>query len=341
MRRKVAVIGLGMGAGPHLRSLLDLSDRIEVAGAFSRSPEKRRACAERFGLPVTGDLDALLADPSVSAVVLVTPPNARLEIVERCAAAGKHILMEKPVERTTEAASRIVETCRTAGITLGIVLQHRFRRNAERLADLLREGALGEVAAVHLAVPWWRGQGYYDEPGRGTLARDGGGVLISQAIHALDLATSLLGPVVEVTALAATTRLHLMESEDFVAAGLMFEGGIPGALMATTALYPGEAERLVVAGTRATASLETGRLALAFHDGRQDMFEETGGTGGGADPMAFPHHWHLALHRDFFDALDAGRAPRVPGIEALKVHRLIDALLRSAREGRAVTVAGA
>ena len=107
-------------------------------------------------------------------------------------------------------------------MTLGIVLQHRFRAVAERLADRLASGALGTIAAVHIAVPWWRPQGYYDEPGRGTYARDGGGVLISQAIHTLDLALSLAGPVDEVVAVAGTTALHRMEAEDFVAAGIRF-----------------------------------------------------------------------------------------------------------------------
>jgi predicted dehydrogenase len=338
MTRRVAVVGLGMGALPHLKSLVDLKGRIEVAGAYSRSEERRRACAERFGLPVTDDLDGLIADPSISAVVLLTPPNARQELVERFAGAGKHILMEKPVERTTAAAEAIVDTCKGAGVRLGIVLQHRFRRGAEQLKSALAEGVLGDLAAVHLTVPWWRPQGYYDEPGRGTYARDGGGVLISQAIHSMDLMLSLTGPVESVAAVASTTRLHRMESEDFVGAGLTFANGAAGALMATTAFYPGGAERITLAGTKGTAVLESGSLELSFLDGRQERFGETTATGGGADPMAFPHDWHLALHRDFYDALDEGREPRISGAEALQVHRLIDALLQSAREGRTVRV---
>jgi predicted dehydrogenase len=141
-----------------------------------------------------------------------------------------------------------------------------------------------------------------------------------------------------VAAVASTTRLHRMESEDFVGAGLTFANGAAGALMATTAFYPGGAERITLAGTKGTAVLESGSLELSFLDGRQERFGETTATGGGADPMAFPHDWHLALHRDFYDALDEGREPRISGAEALQVHRLIDALLQSAREGRTVRV---
>jgi UDP-N-acetyl-2-amino-2-deoxyglucuronate dehydrogenase len=341
--RRVAVVGLGMAVLPHAKSLADLQEagRVEVAGAWSRGGERRAAFAARFpSLPVTGDLDGLLGDPSVTAVLLLTPPNAREELAGRLAAAGKHVLLEKPVERTTAAAERIVALCERAGVTLGVVFQHRFREGSERLRALLAEGALGEVAAVQLAVPWWRPQAYYDEPGRGTLARDGGGVLISQAIHQLDLMLSLAGPVAEVAALGGTTRLHRMETEDFVGAGLRFASGALGSLVATTACYPGAPERLAVTGTAGTATLEAGTLSLAFLDGRSERHGETVGTGGGADPMAFPHDWHRSMIADFLDALDEGRPPRVTGREALRVHRLIDALLLSARERRAVEVPG-
>ena len=258
----------------------------------------------------------------------------------RLTAAGKHILMEKPVERTTAAAERIVAASERAGVILGIVFQHRFREGSERLRGLLSENGLGELAAVQLAVPWWRPQAYYDEPGRGTLERDGGGVLISQAIHSLDLMLSFAGPVAEVAALGGTTRLHRMETEDFIAAGLRFAGGALGSLVATTAHYPGEPERLVLTGMKGTATLESGTLSLAFLDGRSERHGETVGTGGGSDPMAFPHDWHKALILDFLDALDQGRPPRIPGREALRVHRLIDALLLSTRDRRAIAVAG-
>jgi predicted dehydrogenase len=151
---------------------------------------------------------------------------------------------------------------------------------------------------------------------------------------------SLAGPVAEVAALGGTSRMHRMETEDFVGAGLRFANGALGSLLATTACYPGSPERLVVTGTKGTATLEAGTLTLAFLDGRSERHGETVGTGGGADPMAFPHDWHKAVITDVLDALDEGRPPRVGGREAFRVHRLIDALLLSARERRAVEIAG-
>ena len=337
---RCAIIGLGMAVTPHAKSLLDLRDRVEVVAAYSPTAARRDAFAAKFGLPVTGDFDGIVEDLSIDYAVLLTPPNARAELVRRLAAAGKHLLMEKPVERTTAAAEGIVATAERAGVTLGIVLQHRFRAVAERLGERLASGDLGTLAAASITVPWWREQSYYDEPGRGTYARDGGGVLISQAIHTLDLALSFTGPVDDVIAVGGTTPLHRMEAEDFVAAGIRFANGAYGALMATTAFYPGAPERIELACTRASAVLGPGGVSIHYHDGREEGFGESQGSGSGADPMDFPHDAHRALHADFIDALENRRAPRVTGRDALGVHRFIDALAAAARTGTAVPVAG-
>jgi UDP-N-acetyl-2-amino-2-deoxyglucuronate dehydrogenase len=337
-RHRIAVIGLGMAVTPHARSLLDLRDRVEVAHAFSRSEARRRAFAERFDLPTTGDLERIVGDASVEAVMILTPPNTHLELVERFAGAGKHILLEKPLDRSTPRALRLVETAEATGVKLGVVFQHRFREASERLRELLQQGAIGELAAINVICPWWRPQSYYDEPGRGTLARDGGGVLLTQAIHTLDLLLSLTGPVAEVAAVTGTTSLHRMETEDFAGAGLRFASGAYGALIATTAAYPGFPERIELVGTRATAVLAAGVVTLFWQDGREERFGEEQGTGGGADPMAFPHDAHRALLADFLDALDQDRDPRVTGREGLRVHRFIDAVLHSSAERRTVPV---
>jgi predicted dehydrogenase len=338
VKRRVGIIGLGMAVPPHAQSLVELGERVEVAAAFSRSAAHRAAFATTYPFPVVDDVGAILDDPSISAVLVLTPPTTHLEVVRQVAAAGKHVLLEKPVEATLARAVELVEVCRRAGVALGVVLQHRFRPGSLRLAARIAEGALGEVAAASVAIRWWRPQSYYDEPGRGTLARDGGGVLMTQAIHTLDLFQSLAGPIAEVAALAGTTRLHRMETEDFCGAALRFANGALGTLDATTASYPGFPERIEIVGTKATALL-SGRLEIHHQDGRTERLEASQATGGGADPMAFGNEAHRGLIADFLDALDAGRAPRVSGAEALKVHRLIDALLRSSRERRPVALA--
>lgn len=338
-RQRIAVIGLGMAVRPHAKSLLDLHDQVEVAYAFSRSEERRAAFAESFAFPLCDDLQAILADGSVNAVMILTPPNSHLELVEACALAGKHILLEKPLECSSARAERLVEAAEAAGVKLGVVLQNRFRPAAEHLREQIQSGVLGKLAAVSVQCPWWRPQSYYDEPGRGTLARDGGGVLITQAIHGLDLMLSLTGPVSEVAAIVGTTSLHRMETEDFVGAGLRFANGAPGAMMASSAAYPGAPERIELICERASAVLSAGVVTIHRQDGRQDSVGEEQSTGGGADPMDFPHDAHRALLKDFLDAIAHGREPRVTGREALKVHRFIDALLAAGATGRTAKVA--
>ncbi|MBL8832515.1 MAG: Gfo/Idh/MocA family oxidoreductase [Rhodospirillales bacterium] len=336
---RMAVVGIGMASKPHALALKDLADgRVEVACVYSRDAARRQAFAEANGWKAAGSLEAIAADPAVDAVLLLTPPNARVEAVRLFASAGKQILMEKPVERTTKAAEEIVAIAEGAKIALGIVFQHRLRPASLSLKALLESGRLGRIGLVRLDVPWWRPQTYYDEPGRGTLARDGGGVLISQAIHALDLMLSLLGPVDEVQAMAGTTSLHRMETEDFAAAGVRFRSGASGSIVATTAAYPGDSETLAIHAERGTAIFRGGSLSVSWRDGRVEEFGQKQATGGGADPMAFDHGAHRAVIEDFAASVAAGRASSITGRSALEVHRLIDAILGSSRTGTRVRV---
>jgi len=332
----LGVVGVGMVARTHAMALRDISAQIEVRGVFARNRERRESFAAEFGFPAADSLEALLADPAIEALLVLTPPDSRAEIVSAAARAGKHVLLEKPIERTTEAARAIVEDAEAAGITLAVTLQTRFRAASIALKRLVVEKTLGEIAAVQVSVPWWRPQSYYDEPGRGTLSRDGGGVLITQAIHTLDLVLWAVGRIAEVQANAGTSRLHRMEGEDFVAGGLRFENGVPGSLLATTANFPGAPEEIVVGFERGSARLSAGVLTVTRHDGLTEQVGEESGSGGGANPMAFSHEWHRALIADFAKAVQEGRPPAITGREALEVHRLIDALMLSSKERRAV-----
>jgi predicted dehydrogenase len=322
---------------PHARSLLDLSARAEVVGVYSRTEARRAAVGAQFGFPTTDRMGALIRDPRVGAVLIVTPPSAHLELVRMAAAAGKHILLEKPLERSLPRSIAVVETAREAGVTLGIVLQHRTRDNARRLAALVASGSLGELVTAAASIRWWRSQDYYDEPGRGTFARDGGGVLLTQAIHALDLFLSLTGPVEEVSATVATSRAHRMECEDVVSAAVRFANGAVGSIDATTASFPGFPERLEFVFDRATAVLTGENLMIYHRDGTvEDHAVPSQGHGGGADPMGFAHAQHRAILADFLDAMEERRPPLVGGAAALTVHIVIDAILASGAAGHPV-----
>lgn len=334
----IGIVGAGMAVKPHMKSLQDLADTVDMRGVYTRNKERRDAFCAEAGFPSIDSFEDLINDPKLDAIILMTPANARVEMVEAAAKAGKHILMEKPVERTTEAASRIVTACDTANVKLGIVFQHRFRAGSLAMKKLLEDGTLGKMASAYLVVPWWRPQSYYDEPGRGTLERDGGGVLISQAIHSMDLMLSLTGPVAEVQAIAGQTALHDMETESFVGAGLRFANGALGSLMATVTCFPGEEEYMVFNCENGSAKLAGGTLQVSWQDGRVEHFGEDVNTGGGADPMDFPHDWHKAQIVEFIDAVQNDRQPVSNGHSGLNVHRLIDALLLSSKEGRLIRV---
>ena len=327
MAFRVGIVGLGMAVTPHAKSLVDLKDRVEVAYAFSPSAERRKSFATRFPFPLCERLETILEDPSVDAVLVLTPPNTHLDIASRCAKAGKHVLLEKPLEVSTVKAKQLVNACRD--VKLGVVLQHRFRPAAEKLRERLAE--LGEIVSASAAIPNWRPQSYYDQPGRGTRARDGGGVLLTQGIHTLDLFLSYTGEAAEVRSFVTTTPVHKMGTEDLAVAAVRFKSGALGVVHATTTAYPGFPERIELVGTRGTALLEGTSLKMALQGEEPfEMKTESGAGGTGADPMAFPHDWHRGVLADFLDSIERNREPRVSGAEALKVHRFIDAILQPA-----------
>ncbi|MFT4728058.1 MAG: UDP-N-acetyl-2-amino-2-deoxyglucuronate dehydrogenase [Granulosicoccus sp.] len=335
---RLAVIGLGMASKPHLAALRQLAPAIEVAGVYTRNAERCASVAEQIKCKVYNSIAAICSDPSVDGAIIITPPNARMEIVRSLAAVGKHVLMEKPVERNLVNANAIVKICEEAGVSLGIVLQHRFRAGAIALSDLVQSGKLGQIHLVRVVLPWWRDQSYYDQPGRGTYEVDGGGVLITQAIHVMDLMLSLTGAVSEVSAMMGQTPLHDMEAEDFANASLRFENGAMGSITATTANYPGGAETLEIDTDHAALRLTAGELVVAWRDGRTETFGEITGTGGGSDPMDFPCDWHSDLIADFATSLKNETPPMITGRDALEVHKLIDAIERSAKTGNQVTL---
>ena len=323
----VAIIGVANGFPPHARSLVDLRERVRVAWAVARTNARLQPVADQFGFPVTTDLPAALADPAVNAVLILTPANTHLEMVEAALAAGKHVLCEKPLEVTMDRSEALVAAGRKAGRRLGVVLQQRFRVGNMRLKALLTEGALGEVQAAWLTVPWWRPQSYYDEPGRGVLARDGGGVLITQAIHQIDLFRWLVGISSVQASQLRTTGVHRMETEDYASALIRLGNGAPGTIIATTAAYPGSAGEIKVIGTLGSATLEGGSLSVSFLDGTKENFEDKGGSGSGVLHMAFAHDAHRDLWTDFLDAIEQDRDTLIPGEEALETQRVIAAII--------------
>jgi predicted dehydrogenase len=323
----VAIIGLGNALDPHAKSLLDLKDRARVVWAAATSERRTRAIAERYGFATTSDAGRAIIDPAVDAVAILTPANSHLPVAEAAFAAGKHVLCEKPLDITCIRGERLIAAGRQANRRLGIMLQMRFRPASQRLKQILVAGELGGVQAATMAVPWWRPQAYYDEPGRGVLARDGGGVLITQAIHTLDLFRWFVGVSKVEAAQIHTTSLHCMETEDYAAALVRLDNGAPGTVQATVAAYPGGPETIHIVCACGTASLARGSLQVNWLDGREEKLADDSGSGSGANIMGFSHEPHRAVWSDFLDAVECGHDPAIPGEEALATQRVVEDIL--------------
>jgi predicted dehydrogenase len=332
---RVAILGAGLASAPYFKSLATLSDRIQVVWVLGRQLEKLAAITLPQGAQATTSEHDIFDDSSVDAVFILTPANTHLHFTRLAAQAGNHVLLEKPLEVSLDLATQLVSICETAGVVLGVMLQHRMRKGATALRQLVGSGRLGSVISASANIRWWRAQSYYDAPGRGTLERDGGGVLITQALHTLDLLLCLTGMPRRIHAHASTSTLHHMACEDTVGALLHFDNGTIATVQATTAAYPGYAEHIEINGTLGTATLHGGDLSLHFADGTSQDITSSEGGGSGSDPMAFDHSAHQAVIANFVDAVQLGGPVSASGRSALNVSRLIHAIMSSANHGGA------
>ncbi len=338
------LIGIGMVGDTHVNAIAGIKGQVCLKGVYARGQEAAREFAGKAS-SITGDpcevypsIQAIVDDKELDFVILATPANVRMELIDIFTAANLPILLEKPIERTSEAALEIVELCEARNIPLGIVFQHRVRTASVKLKEMIDSGELGTLAMANVEAPLWRSQEYYDEPGRGTYERDGGGVLMTQAIHTLDLMLSLTGDVTDVQAMSRTTAIHQMEAEDFVTAGMTFANGAVGSLLATTANYPGGNECITLHFEKAVAKLDRGELDIFWRDGRTESYGENSEIKDAGDPMAFKSSWHGSVIADFADAITQQRPPMATGRATMKVHRLIDALVASSDQKKTITL---
>jgi UDP-N-acetyl-2-amino-2-deoxyglucuronate dehydrogenase len=324
--RRVAVIGAGLAAGPHLDSLQRRGD--EMVTVLTRSDEHADRVRARFPLVRrVSSLDEAFED-GVDLTVVLTPTSTHLDVVQAAAANKTDVIVEKPLEADLPRAIRLVETAETAGVGLAVCYQHRAKAAGRFLHDLVAEGALGDFVGGVVQVPWWRPQSYYEEPGRGTYARDGGGALITQAVHALDLFLWTVGPPRRVIALAGTTPVHSMEAEDTLGAILDYRDGRMVTLHATTAAFPGLDERIVLHGSLATAELTGSKLV--FHPEKAEIPLDKYRS---ADPSLKSASWHQTIYDDALAAFDEHREPLASGRSALVTQQVVQALYDSAASG--------
>lgn len=336
---KAALVGVGLASAPHLKSLCELSELCQVKWVAARS--EKRLDSVRKMLPdarFTTDLDQVLADPELDCVLLLTPPNTHLELGAKFAAAGKHVLVEKPLDISLPRSIELVEVCKANKVKLAVMLQHRCRESVVHLKSLIDQQELGELLSCAVTVRWWRDNTYYAEPGRGSYARDGGGVLMTQAIHTLDLLLFLVGQPSEIFSYMTTTKAHRIEAEDLATATLRFENKMLGTVHVTTAAPPGFPETIEISGIKGSVVLRAGELMVSHVDGREKVFGQSQSYGAGKDPMAFDHLSHKKVIEGFFKSILENTDNFVSGESALAVHRLISRMNDSARLGMPVSL---
>ncbi len=336
------IIGCGMIAGFPAKAIADLDD-AEVVACFDMFPEAADRLADEIGCTGYHDLDALLADENVDIVTICTTSGAHLEPAIAAAQAGKHVIVEKPLEITLDRCDQIITACNDANVTLATIFPSRFHESSQSLKKAVEEGRFGRLTIGDAYVKWYRTQEYYDSGAwRGTWKLDGGGALMNQAIHSVDLLTWLMGPVSEISAHIDMLAHERIEVEDVAVATLRFENGAIGVIEATTAAYPGALKRIELHGTTGTAVLEEEDLtAWDFEESTSEdaaLLERLQGkteTGGGAsDPSAIGHHGHTMLFADVLKAISEGRPPLIDGTEGRRSVEIILGIYQAA-EARA------
>jgi UDP-N-acetyl-2-amino-2-deoxyglucuronate dehydrogenase len=330
--RRAAVLGAGLAAQPHLAALQ--AEGCEVVTVATRDEGRAARVRERFpGARRCWPAETALED-GVDLALVLSPAGTHLELVRAAAKHGADVLVEKPLDVTLPRAADLVHAAEEAGVGLAVCYQHRAKAAGRGLRDLYASGELGDLAGGTVLVPWWRPQEYYDQPGRGTYERDGGGVLITQASHALDLFLWTAGPPHRVMALAGTSALHRMASEDALGAILDYGDGRIVTLQASTAAYPGRDEQLTVSGSRGTAVLTGAELAVFRTPGEAaEILATEPASATAADPSRQPPGWHRTILRDALAAFAEGREPLAGGRSALTTQRVITALYTSAATG--------
>ncbi len=341
-----AIVGCGMIARFHAKALAEVPEARLVA-LISRKEANARTLADSLGLScdISTDLFAVLNRKDVDVVIVTTPSGAHMEPAVAAARAGKHVVVEKPLEISLERCDRIIDACRTNGVQLCTIFPSRFGDANLALKRAVVEGRFGRLTLGETTCKWWRPQSYYDEGGwKGTQALDGGGALMNQAIHNVDLLCWMMGPVTHISGFTATLAHERIEVEDTAVACLRFANGALGVIQATTSVHPGLPKTIAVHGDHGSVVIEQDDILRWELTPSTDLDEQvrhrfaqkTGVSGGSSNPAAISHEGHARQLRDFVEAIQLKRPPLVDGAEGRKAVEVILAIYRAAASGQTV-----
>jgi len=335
---RVGIIGTGAISHKHAEVYRKIGYRLTVCTDIYE-PAGRKFAA-RYGCEFVPSYEALCRHPEVDFVDVCTFPDFRLQPVAVCAESGKHVQVQKPIATDLETARRMIETARRGNILLGVVSQHRFDDASLFLVKALAAGRLGKLLECDCYVKWYRSPEYYSRPVKGSWKTEGGGALMTQAIHQVDLLRWLAGPVTEVMGQWQLGARHKIESEDVVCALLRYTSGATGVIQASTAMWPGYPERTEFHGTRGTAVISGDKLTTwdVENDSGEPAPVTRNLTSAASDPMGVPLEPFERQFLDFGDAIRNGRRPAVAGEEGYEALQVVDAIYRSCRTGAKVVL---
>ncbi len=330
------IVGCGVIGPFHARCIARMQDD-ELVALCDLEKEKAQKMADEYGGKVYTSYSAMLKREDIDVIHVCTPSGLHAKMGIQAALAGKHVIVEKPIDIKLAAADKLIETCKQQGVKLTCISQNRFRDGVQKLKKTIEEGKLGRLYRGYSSTKWYRTQQYYDSGGwRGTWKLDGGGAIMNQSVHYVDLLLWMMGEPAEIYAYAETLA-HKIEVEDIAVAVIKFKNGAVGVLEGSTDLYPGFAEQLEVHGENGTVMLEGGNVkAWHFKDEEQKKQEEAGGSSGAGDAAAIGVEGHQTQLEDFSRAIRENREPYIKPEEGRRAIEVILALYKSAKTGRVI-----
>ncbi len=334
----IGIVGCGTISGTHAEAVKNL-DHATLIAAYSRSQERADAFCKRYGGTGFSDYEAFLSHPGLDIVVICTPTGTHLNYGEQAARAGKHLIVEKPIEVTRERGRMLIESCRQNNVQLAVIYQNRFIEGVIRMKQAIDSGKLGKLFMADASVKWFRDQDYYDKGGwRGTLALDGGGAVINQAIHTLDLMIWLCGEPESLHAFTGTFTHDGIEGEDNAVATLRFKNGAIGLFSASTSVVPPQDRKIEIHGTRGTAVLAGHMFRLETEETNPPGMSAGKGAGSSSPLAGMTAANHTRQYRQILNAFREHREPVVSGEESLKSLAVVEALYASAKTQKVVYI---
>ena len=331
---------IGTGAISHKHAAAYKSIGFDLKVCTDVNEAAGRKFAEQYGCQFVPSFEEVCRHSDVDYVDVCTFPDFRLQPLKVCAETGKHIQVQKPISTSVATAREMIDIAKNAGIVLGVVSQHRFDDSSQFVQRAIQGGRLGKLLQCDCYVKWWRSAEYYSRPIKGSWAVEGGGALINQAIHQIDILRWLSGPVSTVVANWQLGAVHKIESEDVINAMLTFESGALGVVQASTAFWPGYSERVEIHGSKGTAIITGDKLTTwdVQNDSGDPPPLASDVASGSSDPMAISLEPFERQFLDFGRAIEQKSKPLVSGEEGLWALEIVEAAYRSSRTGERVRI---